>query len=205
MSALDIVKSLIRTVADEARHRVEQSAPVSAARAVLDQLKEQRAILSEGALTAAAAHADGIRAATVTCRDGRIFVDATLRTGDDVHFSLAPGGVFFAPRGAKEIAFHVDPPEVVTSARAIVASLAACIARTIWPMLSRDGRDRFDGAIVDTDRGGTLRVDLRTVSAVRAAMSKGPQAMILDVLSLEAIRPESGQLVLKLKLPQLIG
>ncbi len=205
MSALDIVKSLIRTVADEARHRVEQSAPFNAARAVLDQLKDQRAILPEGALTAAAAHAEGVGAATVTCRDGLIFVDATLRAGDDVHFSLAPSGVFFAPRGAKEIAFRVDPPEVASRARSIVSALAGCVARTIWPVLSRGSQDGFEGAIVDTDQGGQLRVDLRTVPAVRAAMSRGPQAMILDVLSLDAILPEAGQLVLKLKLPQLIG
>ncbi len=205
MSALDFVRSLIRTVADEAVSRVENSAPVTAARALVEQLKEQRATVAEETLTAAAAHAEGISAATVTCRQGRIFVDATFTAGGDVHFSVAAARVFFAPRGAKEIVFQVEPPEHAQKARSVIATLAGCIAQAIWPALLRDTTKSAGDAIVETDRSGALRVDLRTVPAVRAAMAKGPQAMMLDILSLDAILPEPGHLALRLKLPQLIG
>lgn len=204
MSAIDVVRSLLRTVADRALSRAQSAPPVVAARKLIASLKEQRAIIPEGALSAVAAHADGISAATVTCRDGRIFVDATLSAGRDVHFSLIPKGVFFAPRGAKEIVFQVEPPEEAGRARNIISTIAGCIAQTIWPMILRGQTSNAEQAIVESDREGTMRVDLRTLPSVRAMMARGAQAMILDVLALDSIIPEPGQLALKLKLPQLV-
>ena len=50
---------------------------------------------------------------------------------------------------------------------------------------------------------GRLRVDLRSVPAVRRFASTQAAAMIFDVLELESLRVEPGALSLKLKLPQL--
>jgi hypothetical protein len=59
------------------------------------------------------------------------------------------------------------------------------------------------GAIVERDTPGRLRVDLRSVPAVRRFASTQTAAMIFDVLELESLRVEPGALALKLKLPQL--
>jgi hypothetical protein len=58
-------------------------------------------------------------------------------------------------------------------------------------------------AIVERENPGRLRVDLRSVPAVRRFSSTQTAAMIFDVLELESIRVEPGALALKLKLPQL--
>jgi hypothetical protein len=65
--------------------------------------------------------------------------------------------------------------------------------------------DSFDvgGAIVEREDPGRLRVDLRSVPAVRRFASTQTAAMIFDVLELESLRVEPGSLALKLKLPQL--
>jgi hypothetical protein len=124
-----------------------------------------------------------------------------MANGHEVHFSLAPVAVRFAPRGAKEISFDVEPPG--TFDHSIVGSLAACIARATWPMiLPPDARD-VGSAIVERESPERIRVDLRTVPAVRRFASRGTAAMVFDVLELESIRVEPGALALKLKLPQL--
>lgn len=55
------------------------------------------------------------------------------------------------------------------------------------------------------DREGTqLRIDLRTVPAVRSAIARGPAvAMLLDVITPEAIEVDADGLVIRLRLPQL--
>ena len=58
-------------------------------------------------------------------------------------------------------------------------------------------------AIVERETSGRLRVDLRSVPAVRQFASTQTAAMIFDMLELESIRVEPGALALKLKLPQL--
>jgi hypothetical protein len=60
------------------------------------------------------------------------------------------------------------------------------------------------GAIVERESRGRLRVDLRSVPAVRKFASSQTATMIFDVLELESIRVEPGGLALKLKLPQLM-
>jgi hypothetical protein len=61
----------------------------------------------------------------------------------------------------------------------------------------------FGGAIVERETPGRLRIDLRSVPAVRRFASTQTAAMIFDVMELESIRVEPGALALKLKLPQL--
>jgi hypothetical protein len=59
------------------------------------------------------------------------------------------------------------------------------------------------GAIVERESPGRLRVDLRSVPAVRRFASTQAATMIFDVLELESLRVEPGALSLKLRLPQL--
>jgi len=197
----DIVRSLVRAAADRALDRITSTKTASMTRQLVQRLMQQRWTLSDEALTAAAAHADGVDSAMVACRSGRIFVDASMSNGKEVQFSLAPRSVRFAPRGAKEISFDVEPPDAHDTA--VVGALAGCIARATWPMIASASAADFRGAIVERENPCRLRIDLRSVPAVRQFASSQTAAMIFDVMELESIRVEPGALSLKLKLPQL--
>jgi hypothetical protein len=195
----DILRSWVRTAADRALDRVNETKLASMTKQLLERLTQQRWRLTDETLTTAVAHADGVDSAMVACHSGRMFVDASMTNGREVQFSLAPSSVRFAPRGAKEISFDVEPPDAHDTS--IVGALAGCIAKATWPMIA-DSVD-VGSAIVERENPGRLRVDLRSVPAVRRFSSTQTAAMIFDVLELESIRVEPGALALKLKLPQL--
>jgi hypothetical protein len=197
----DIFRSLVRAAADRAVDRVRGTKVASVTKQLLERLMQQRWRLSDETLTAAAAHADGVDSAMVACRSGRMFVDASMTSGREVQFSLAPRSVRFAPRGAKEISFDVEPPDAHDTS--IVGALAGCIAKATWPMIAPADSLDVGGAIVERETAGRLRVDLRSVPAVRRFASTQSATMIFDVLELESIRVEPGALAIKLKLPQL--
>ena len=195
----DILRSWVRMAADRAVDRVTETKLASMTKQLLERLTQQRWRLTDETLTTAVAHADGVDSAMVACHSGRMFVDASMTNGREVQFSLAPSSVRFAPRGAKEISFDVEPPDAHDTS--IVGALAGCIAKATWPMIA-DSVD-VGSAIVERENPGRLRVDLRSVPAVRRFSSTQTAAMIFDVLELESIRVEPGALALKLKLPQL--
>ena len=197
----DIVRSLVRAAADRALDRVKGTRVAEATAQIFERLTQQRWRLSDETLTAAAAHAEGVDSAMVACHSGRMFVDASMTNGHEVQFSLAPRAVRFAPRGAKEIAFDVEPPDAHDTS--IVGALAGCIAKATWPMIVPPDSLDVGGAIVEHESPGRLRVDLRSVPAVRRFSSTQAATMIFDVLELESLRVETGALAIKLKLPQL--
>lgn len=197
----DIVRSLVRAAADHALGRMKGTRVAALTRQILERLTQQRWHLSEEILTAVAAHAEGVDSAMVACHSGRMFVDASMTNGREVQFSLAPRSVRFAPRGAKEIAFEVEPPDAHDSS--IVGALAGCIAKATWPMIAPADSLDVGSAIVEREGPGQLRVDLRSVPAVRRFASTQAASMVFDVLELESLRVETGALALKIKLPQL--
>ena len=197
----DIVRSWVRAAADRAVDRITGTKAAAVTKQLLERLTHQRWRLSDETLTAAAAHADGVDSAMVACRSGRMFVDASMTNGKEVQFTLAPRSVRFAPRGAKEISFDVEPPDAHDTS--IVGALAGCIARATWPMIAPADLAEVGSAIVERETPGRLRVDLRSVPAVQKFASTQTAAMIFDLLELESIRVEHGALALKLKLPQL--
>jgi hypothetical protein len=197
----NIVRSWVRLAADRAVDRITGTRVATVTKQLLERLTQQRWRLSDELLTSAAAHADGVDSAMVACHSGRMFVDASMTNGKEVQFSLAPRAVRFAPRGAKEISFDVEPPDAHDTS--IVGALAGCIAKATWPMIASADSFDFGGAIVERETSGRLRVDLRSVPAVRRFASTQTAAMIFDVLELESLRVEPGALALKLKLPQL--
>lgn len=197
----DILRSWVRVAADRAVDRLTGTKLASATKQIVERLTQQRWRLSDEALTAAAAHAEGVDSAMVSCRSGKMFVDASMTSGKEIQFSLAPHSVRFAPRGAKEISFDVEPPDAHDAS--VVGALAACIAKATWPMIASPDSIDVGGAIVERETAGRLRVDLRSVPAVRRFASNQTAAMVFDMLELESIRVEPGALALKLKLPQL--
>ena len=202
---LDTLRSLIRAGADRARDRLEGIGPVAAVRKVIQELRRQRTIVTDRQLGSALAHAPGVEVASVSARRGALRVDATFRDGHTVAFDLMPFAARFAPRGAKEIVLQVVPPEAAgdTRVRDLVSSLAGAIAQGLWAVMLRPKPEDLHGAIVDRDGEGLLRVDLRTVPAVRKVQGKGPTALALELLELQRIVIEEGELALKVKLPPL--
>lgn len=198
----DIVRSLVRAAADRALDRVKGTRMAAAMLQLLERLTQQRWRLTDEALTAAAAHAEGVDSAMVACHSGRMFIDASMTNGREVQFSLVPRSVRFAPRGAKEISFDVEPPDAHDTS--IVGALAGCIAKATWPMIAPPDAVDVGGAIVERESPGRLRVDLRSVPAVRRFASTQAATMVFDVLELESLRVEDGALAVKLRLPQLM-
>jgi hypothetical protein len=198
---LDLLKSFVRTAAKASTDRIARLGPLAGARSAIEELKQRRASVSEGALSSAVAHAPGVRASTVSIRDGQIRVELTLEDGASKVFAVVPEGVRFAPRGAKEVLFSVEPPALVSDARVrdAVGCVAAAIARALWgPVLPpRQGDEQ---ALVERE-GARLRTDLRTVPAVRAALEGSALALALDVLTIESFLVEERTLRVKIGLP----
>ena len=200
----DVLKSLFREAAEGARDRLLDLGPLARAREAFKEVARQRVVVSDEDLTAAVAHAYGVRAASVAARGGAIRVDVTFDDGDQLAASLVPLGARFAPRGAKEVLFRVEPPEraVGPHAAEVAAAVAGTIARGLYRGLIRRDQDT-QGAIVDRD-DDVLRIDLRTVPAVRRLAGRGPAAMLMDVMEIRGIRADDGELSIDLKLPEII-
>lgn len=206
MARFDVLRSMLRAGADRARETLGDVAPLAAARKALAELRRQRLTLSERALTGALAHMPGVRAATVVARRGGLSVDVSFHDGDAVACRFEPVAARFAPRGAKELVFRVDPAEAVRDARTreVGGALAGAIAHTLWAF-ALERRADVSGAIVDRDGDEQIRVDLRTVPAVREAQKKSGVAMVLEMMELQGVEVGEGELWLRIKLPTVIG
>lgn len=201
----DLLRSLLHRAAKAGAESLSKLPAVASVRQAFGDLKNRRASLGETALSSAVAHAPGVRASSVSVSGGLLRVDLTFEDGESRVFGVEPQAVRFAPRGAKEVIFAVEPPELVGDPRVrdAVGSIAAAIARALWgPVLApRTGDEQ---AWVERE-GARLRADLRTVPAVRAALEGGPLAMALEVLTIESFAIEDRALRLKIGLPLPLG
>jgi hypothetical protein len=204
MSRLDELRSLMRTAVSRAGEGLGKLGGLGEARRVLRELAHQRLLVPESAVTAAVARARGVDSAAAQVRDGAIWVDAFFADGDHLQARLEPATPTFAPRGPKELAFHVSPLEATRSRHLndVVSALATAVAHALWAVALPRG-DADVGAIVDRDSDARLRVDLRSVPAVRALLARGSAGAIIEVLELSGIECERGELRLQLKLPGL--
>ena len=118
---------------------------------------------------------------------------------------LLPLGIAFAPGGAKDVSFRVQPAEAAAERAVcdVVGAIASELARAVWGPFLFQNRPDADWAFVERD-GDILRVDLRTVPAVRAAMARAPMAMIMEALTVKEIAAEPGRLRMTLALPEMI-
>lgn len=206
MARFDVLRSMLRASADRARESLGDVAPLAAARKAFAEIRRQRLTLSERALTGVLAHMPGVRAATVVARHGALSVDVSYHDGTAIACRFEPVAARFAPRGAKELIFRVDPAEAVRDARTreIAGAFAGAIAHTLWAF-ALDRRPDVSGAIVDRDGEEQIRVDLRTVPAVREAQKKTTVAMMLEMMELQGVEIGDGELWLRIKLPTLGG
>lgn len=204
MSRKDVIKSLFRSAVNTVAEPFKRiSLPDELQQTVKDILKLRVAVRDQQ-LTAAAARAPGVAAVTVLVTEGRIRIDATLKDDRQLVFGLIPLASTFAPRGAKELLFSVEPVAAGSDpcAQELVGALAGEIARAIWgPFLPRPLTSGYP-AFVERD-GDLLRVDLRTVPELRAALRQRSVAMVIDLLEAKALVAQPGALRIYLTLQQL--
>ena len=165
----------------------------------------RQARIPDEALTRAVAHAEGVREASVVCQGGRIRIDATFDDGKHLEIGLVPWDVRFAPRGAKEVVFRLEPQELGRDRHVpeLVAAVATVVAHTLWSVALGGAPIESRGVFVDKEADDLFRVDLRNVPAVRARMTNGGAAAMLEALALGNLRAEDGALSLTLELPGL--
>lgn len=183
--------------------RVRDLPPVAALRRAYDQIKQHKAVVTDEALTAAVAHAPAVLAASATARGGTIHVDASYDDGAQLAFALAPVEARFAPRGAKELVFAVDPPDAARDGRVADAAscIAAAVARAVWSVMLTGAEPPGPGAFVDREGQDRLRVDLRTVPSMRKLPPTHPLALVVEALAIGKITTDDGAVTLEIKLP----
>lgn len=202
---IDRLRSMVRRAASSATDALAQATPLGSVRAAVRELRERRVRIPERQLARAVLRAGTVGAASVRTRAGRIEITVELETGRAIRAALVPRGATFAPRGAKEIVFDVEPPEAADDAklREIAGMIASQVARALWgPFLAAAGGEVDEGALVDRE-AGHLRVDLRTCPSVRAALQKSPAiAVVMDALQVERLDVDEQGLAIRVGLPR---
>jgi hypothetical protein len=191
MSRLDVVKSLLRSAA---RSTSQQLARVGGGIAGSISIRERlaallghRLLITDRQLTAAVARIPEVAAATVSSGEGMLRIDASFHDGTDLLVTLTPLRSAFAPRGAKELSMRAEPEGASLNPRAadIAAAIATEVAHALWgPFLRKQPTARR--AIAER-HGEMLVVDMRTVPAVRAALTQPLLAAGLDAIGLESV------------------
>jgi hypothetical protein len=198
----DLVRSLVRGFAEGAGRRL--GIPFSGLQKLVREAIAQASSISDRQIAKALTRVAGVHEASVVCRDDRIWIEASFSDGANVSLSVQPLSARFAPRGAKEVSFRVDPPELAgrVEVRDLVGAISALIAHTLWaPFFGRLLNPVYD-AIAERD-GGDVRVDLRSVPAVRAAAQRG-MTQLFDILELSGLGVGDGVLRLHIRLPTLM-
>jgi len=199
---LDMVRSVLAQLAGAAGRGLRSVPALADLRKALGDAQRGRSTVGEAELTAALAHAPGVASASVLARRGALHLDLTFADGDTWEGRLVPEGARFAPRGAKEVTFRVEPPEQAGEGRlpGVVAVLGGVVARTLWSMLIPRSVARGVAGHVDREGAAGFRIDLRSVPEVRRLAESGVFGNALDVLELREISCENGELQLRLSL-----
>jgi hypothetical protein len=191
----DIARSLLRSAAVSARDQIKRlQFPRTVRQAVQDTIRRQ-VRLQDKQLTATVGRVAGISAITIAASDGRLLIDANLTDGKELIASLIPAGIVCAPGGAKDVSFQVEPASAADNGTLadIAGAIASEIARVVWGPLLFQKNKSMHSAFVERD-GDILRVDLRTVPEVRAAMGQRATAMMIEALVVKDIVAEQGAL-----------
>jgi hypothetical protein len=205
MNRFDVMRSLLRSAARTATDQLRRFDLPKPMRRAFADLVARSLTLQDGQLTAAVGRLPALSAVGIYVKPGSIQVDASLNDGSPLQVCLLPLGIAFAPGGAKDVSFRVQPPEAIEerAVREVAGAIASELARAVWgPFLSPNRADA-DWAFVERD-GNVLRVDLRTVPAVRTAMARAPMAMVMEALTVSSMTAEPGQLRLTLALPEMM-
>jgi hypothetical protein len=202
MSRIDVLKSLLRSTALAAADKVTRAPIAQTAREIIEQAGLLRTRITEAALTAAVARAANATAATVRAQQGRLLIDASFDDSDKpLQIAIWPASFSFAPLGAKEIAFGIEPIEALRDPRAqdVCAALATEIAHTIWRSVIGPSVPGESTAFVSCE-GDHLVADLRSVPAVRRSQTKKLVMTFIEALRPQRIEVDGGELRVLMKL-----
>lgn len=197
----DHLRSLLREAARTLRARATDFEPLARAKQMLGELVHGRVLLPTEALRTQLLRVPELDSLWLEVRASGVLIDATFSHGEPLRLTLVPVAARFAPHGAKELIWRVEPAEVAVAAHVtdLAAALSVAVARALWaPALPPDDGGPPD-AIVERDPGAELRVDLRTIPMVRRL--RGPAQALLDALALASLGAEDGALRLGLRLP----
>ena len=201
MSKGDVLRSWVREAADRAKNATLASRPVARVRRVVNDALRQRVDVNERAIATALAKTRGMAEVSIQIRNGAVRVEGLGEDRRTISFSLLPLGAFFAPRGAKELRFKVEPPHLASDGRITDAAavLGGLMAGRLWGPLLRS----YDpGPAQVTRDGDLLSIDLRSVPEARRAQATPALAVALDVFEVSQLTAEAGSLSLKLTLPR---
>lgn len=195
------MRSVVRDVGGRARDRLAESAPGRRLAELRDAVREPKIVVPKRSILQLPLTLRGVATSGARIEDGRLVVDAELEDGRWLSIRLVPSALRFAPRGAKEVVFRVEPPELVGDPRAreLVGRLAGLVAHMLFGAVI--GRPREDSEAFVETAGDELAADLRTVPAVRQA---GPTALALvDAIPVSRFAFEELGLALYVAMPPL--
>jgi len=199
MNSRGILTSLLRSAARGAGTRLGRSGLAELCRNALAELSPGRAGLSDAQLTRVVTRLPNVRTATVSSAQEKLRIDLGFDDGSELLMALVPGTIAFAPGGAKELCFSVEPASAAHDGRArdVVAAIAGEIARALWrPALA--GAPHADHAAFVSTENEQLVVDLRNVPDVRWALQQGLRAAIIEAIKPRALEARGGHLALPL-------
>lgn len=196
---LDVLRSLLREAAVNVRDGVRGSALTQTLRKALDEVTRRNAQIGHARLTIAVGRAPGVSSASVRVVPGAIQLDVTFTHGEPLMVSLLPLGAAFAPQGAKEISFQVEPPNLVNDTRVgdLAAAIATEVAHALWGQFVRGMQIPAGHALANRD-GHSVSVDLRGVPLVRVAMGNRVTATAIELVHVTDIEAEQDKLTLSL-------
>jgi hypothetical protein len=202
MGRRDVLKSLLRSTASSAVTSLVHSPITGRIQKLVAEAAFGRATVSDAQLTRAVAHGTHVAAATVTTALDCLRVDASLEDGTQLCMAVYPVGVSFAPGGAKELAFAVEPREAAHSShcRDVIAAVAGELARSLWKpaLVGAPRSDQLAFVTFDADR---LVVDLRSVPEVRWALAQSTRAALIEAFSARSFEINNKRLELALRNP----
>jgi hypothetical protein len=204
MTSLDVVTSLLRSAARSAASRLTSSSLIETARNALQELTLGRSAIGDAQLTRSVTRLPHVAAATVSCGQSRLRIDLSFADGSVLLMALKPAAIAFAPGGAKEIGFAVEPGAAAHDFRAhdVVSAIAGEIARGLWrPALA--GAPASEHRAFVSAEGELLVVDLRSVPEVRWALQQGLRTAIIEAIKPRSLLASDGQLVLALSISRL--
>jgi hypothetical protein len=195
-SRTDVLKSLLRSTARSALSAVKELPIAASVQRAVQDASLSRVVIRDAQLTAAVARVPQVAAATVSVAHDRLRVDVGFEDGRALQMAIRPDGMAFAPGGAKELGFRVDPPAAAQrqGSHEVIWAVAAEIARALWrPALARAPRGGPGGYVSDYD--GRLVVDLRSVPEVRWAMRQRIPSILIEAIKPRAIELHDGRLL----------
>ncbi|MET0387970.1 MAG: hypothetical protein ABW321_18505 [Polyangiales bacterium] len=200
-SSLDVVRSLLRSAAKGASSQLARIGGNGSLRERLMAFAWRKLLLTDGKLTATVARVPDVAAATVSTSTGRLRIDASFHDGSNLLVTLTPLRCAFAPRGAKELSVRAEPESAALNPRSadIFAAIATEVAHALWgPFLQRRSGGR---PALAQRHGDVLVVDLRSVPAVRSAMTQPLMASAIEALGLRTVEVAPGGLKLVPSVP----